>query len=60
MASGFIFQFENVCISCNRPCKLSFDKDNRLHAQGDAYSVYARHGEEIYEECGSFVIATVL
>ncbi|MDY6902989.1 MAG: hypothetical protein SWZ49_33690 [Cyanobacteriota bacterium] len=52
---GFIFQFENVCISCNRPCELSFDNNNLLHGEGepaikfsDAYSVYARHGEYIF------------
>lgn len=54
---GFIFQFEKVYISCNRPCKLSFDKNNRLHGEGepaikfhDGYSIYARHGEQIYEQ----------
>ncbi|BAY81799.1 hypothetical protein NIES267_12760 [Calothrix parasitica NIES-267] len=30
---GFIFQFEKVCICCNRPCRLSFDKNNLLHAE---------------------------
>jgi len=54
---GFIFQFENVCISCNRPYKLSFDTQNRLHAEGkpamkfrDGYSVYACHGEHYSEK----------
>ncbi|MEM7716548.1 MAG: DUF6745 domain-containing protein [Cyanobacteria bacterium P01_A01_bin.68] len=49
---GFIFQFEKVCICCNRPCRLSFDKNNLLHAERepaikfrDGYSVYACHGE---------------
>jgi len=49
--SGFIFQFEKVCIACDRPCKLSFDQENHLHAEGepamqfaDGYSVYACHG----------------
>ncbi|MEM6404186.1 MAG: hypothetical protein AAF757_28840, partial [Cyanobacteria bacterium P01_D01_bin.116] len=31
----FIFQFEKVCICCNRPCKLSFDSKNLLHAEGE-------------------------
>ncbi len=49
---GFIFQFEKVCISCDRPCKLSFDNKNLLHGEGepaiqfrDGFSVYACHGE---------------
>jgi hypothetical protein len=49
---GFIFQFENVCICCNRPCKLSFDNNKRLHGENepaiqfrDGFSVYACHGE---------------
>jgi hypothetical protein len=48
---GFIFLFEKVCIVCARPCKMSFDHENRLHAEGeptlqfpDGYSVYACHG----------------
>jgi hypothetical protein len=48
---GFIFQFEKVCIVCDRPCRLSFDEENMLHAEGesalqftDGYSVYACHG----------------
>lgn len=53
---GFIFQFEKVCIACDRPCKLSFDQENFLHAEGepamqfaDGYSVYACHGQYPYE-----------
>ncbi|AFY56703.1 hypothetical protein Riv7116_4274 [Rivularia sp. PCC 7116] len=55
---GFIFQFEKVCICCNRPCQLSFDNNNLLHAEEepaiqfrDGFSVYACHGEQIYQEC---------
>ncbi|MGB3650539.1 MAG: DUF6745 domain-containing protein, partial [Rivularia sp. (in: cyanobacteria)] len=54
---GFIFQFEKVCISCNRPSKLSFDTENRLHGEGepaiqfrDGYSVYAFHGKHPSDE----------
>ncbi|MEH1839447.1 MAG: DUF6745 domain-containing protein [Nostoc sp.] len=52
-----------VCIVCDRPCKLSFDEENMLHAEGepalqfpDDYSVYACHGrhpsqkQRYYEE----------
>ncbi|MGF1489021.1 MAG: hypothetical protein ACFBSE_18195 [Prochloraceae cyanobacterium] len=49
----FIFIFENVCIVCDRPCKLSFDRQNILHAEweyaakyADGYGVYAYHGGE--------------
>lgn len=48
---GLIFRFENVCIACDRPSSMSFDRENRLHAEGkpalqfpDGYSVYAYHG----------------
>ena len=54
---SFIFQFENVCICCNRPCKLSFDSENRLHGEGepaiqfrDGFSVYACHGKHPSDE----------
>lgn len=54
---GFIFQFEKVCIVCDHPCKLSFDQENMLHAEGepalqfaDGYSVYACHGRHPSEE----------
>lgn len=54
---GFVFQFEKVCLACDRPCKLSFDQDNLLHAEGepalqfaDGYSVYASHGRHPSEE----------
>ncbi len=50
---GFIFLFENVCIACDRPYKLSFDQQNSLHGEGkyalefiDGYGVYAYHGGE--------------
>ena len=53
---GFIFQFEKVCVVCERPCKLSFDQKNLLHADkepamqfADGYSVYACHGRNPFE-----------
>lgn len=49
---GFLLQYENVCIVCDRPSKLSFDAENLLHADeepalqfADGYSVYANHGK---------------
>jgi hypothetical protein len=54
---GLLFKYEKVCIACERPCKLSFDEENRLHADGepalkfpDGYSVYANHGQSLIEE----------
>lgn len=54
---GFLFQYENVCICCNRPSKLSFDAENLLHADGepallltDGYSVYAHHGRSPFND----------
>jgi hypothetical protein len=54
---GFIFLFENVCLVCDRPCKMSFDHENILHAEGepalifpDGYGVYAYHGYHPSEE----------
>jgi hypothetical protein len=55
--TGFIFQFEKVCIVCDRPSKLSFDSSNHLHAENepalqfaDGYSIYACHGRSPFEE----------
>lgn len=48
---GWIFPYENVCIVCNRPIKLSLDHEQRLHAEGepaiqfaDGFSVWAERG----------------
>lgn len=48
---GWIFAFENVCIVCSRPTKLSLDSESRLHAVGesaiefaDGYTIYAVDG----------------
>jgi hypothetical protein len=53
---GFTFLFENLCLICDRPTKLSFDDQGRLHAEGepaiefaDGFCVYAHHGELITE-----------
>ncbi|MBD1926532.1 hypothetical protein H6F74_09790 [Trichocoleus sp. FACHB-90] len=53
---GFLFLYEKVCIVCDRPCKLSFDEENLLHAEGepalqfvDGYSIYANHGRCLFE-----------
>ncbi|MBV6621923.1 MAG: hypothetical protein KI793_03045 [Rivularia sp. (in: Bacteria)] len=56
---GWIFPFEKICIVSERPVKLYFDNENRLHAEGkpamqfaDGYSVYAYHGTTLPEKYG--------
>lgn len=56
---GWIFPFENICIVCDRPSKISFDNQNRLHAEAepaiqftDGYSLYAYHGVTLPEKYG--------
>jgi hypothetical protein len=50
----WIFSFQETCLICDRPTKISFDSENRLHAEGepaiqfaDGFSVYAHHGKLI-------------
>lgn len=56
---GWIFPFENICLVCERPIKLSFDSEQRLHAEGepaiqfaDGYSLYSYHGVTLPEKYG--------
>ncbi|WP_414644155.1 DUF6745 domain-containing protein [Allocoleopsis sp.] len=56
---GWLFPFEKVCIVCDRPRILSFDNQERLHAEGspaiqfaDGWSVYAYHGVRLLEKYG--------
>ncbi|MCC5606998.1 hypothetical protein LC612_09420 [Nostoc sp. CHAB 5834] len=56
---GWISPFEKFCIVCDRPKKLSFDNQNRLHAEGepaieftDGYSLYSYHGVTLPEKYG--------
>ncbi|RCJ39553.1 hypothetical protein A6769_06930 [Nostoc punctiforme NIES-2108] len=56
---GWIFAGKNTCIVCDRPTKLSFDNENRLHAEGepaiefiDGYSLYSYHGVTLPEKYG--------
>lgn len=64
---GWILPFEKICILCVseappkevRPTKLSFDNENRLHAEGepaisfaDGYSLYSYHGVTLPEKYG--------
>lgn len=54
ISGGMFFLFEQLCLVCDRPTKISFDSKNRLHAEGetaiqfaDGFSVYAHHGKLI-------------
>jgi hypothetical protein len=56
---GWIFPFEKLAIICDRPTKISFDSQNRLHAEGepaiqfaDGYRLYSYHGETLPEKYG--------
>lgn len=56
---GWIIDYENICIVCDRPTKLSFDNENRLHAEAetaiefaDGFKGYAYHGVQLPEKYG--------
>ena len=56
---GWIAPFEKTCLVFDRPTKLSFDSENRFHAEGepaiefaDGYSVYAYNGVRLPEKYG--------
>lgn len=56
---GWIFPWKKTCFVCDRPSKLSFDNERRLHGEGtpaiqftDGFSVYAYHGVVIPEKYG--------
>lgn len=55
----WLLPYEKTCIVCDRPTKLSFDSENRLHAEGepaiqftDGYSLYSYHGITLPEKYG--------
>lgn len=54
---GCVFPFENTCIICDRPTKVSFDNEHRLHAEGepaiefaDGYRLYYYRGVSLPEQ----------
>lgn len=54
---GWLFLFEKACLVCDRPIKLSFDSEYRLHAEGepaiqfaDGYSMHYYHGVPLPEK----------
>ena len=57
---GWIYPFEKYCIVCERPIKLSFDRQDRLHAEGklaiqfaDGWGLYSYHGVTLPEKYGA-------
>ncbi len=57
---GWIYPFEKTCIVCERPIKLSFDSQERLHAEGklaiqfaDGWGLYSYHGVTLPEKYGA-------
>jgi len=56
---GWILPLEKIVIVCDRPIKLSFDDDYRLHAEAepaiqfaDGYSLYSHHGVTYLKNMG--------
>lgn len=56
---SMIFPYKETCLVCDRPRILSFDNQQRLHAEGapaiqfaDGFSVYAYHGVRLPEKYG--------
>ncbi len=56
---GWIFMFEKICYVCDRPIKLSLDREYNLHAEGgsaiefpDGYKLYSYHGVTLPEKYG--------
>ena len=57
---GWVFTYEKIAIVCDRPRILSFDNQQRLHAEGapaiqfaDGYSLYAYHGVTLPKKYGN-------
>ncbi len=59
VSCGWIYSYEKTCIVCDRPIKLSFDSQDRLHAEGkpaiqfaDGWGLYSYHGITLPEKYG--------
>ncbi|WP_332986587.1 DUF6745 domain-containing protein [Microcoleus sp. A6-D1] len=59
VSCGWIYSCEKTCIVCDRPLKLSFDSQDRLHAEGkpaiqfpDGWGLYSYHGVTLPEKYG--------
>ena len=44
---GWLISYKNICFICERPTRLSFDSQNRLHAEGEVAIEYA-DGFKVY------------
>lgn len=56
---GRIYAYKEACLVCDRPTKLSFNNQNRLHAEAepaiefaDGFKAYAHHGVHLPERYG--------
>lgn len=59
VSCGWIYSCEQTCLVCDRPLKLSFDSQDRLHAEGkpaiqfaDGWGLYSYHGVTLPEKYG--------
>jgi len=59
VSCGWIYSYEKTCIVCDRPLKLSFDSQDRLHAEGkpaiqfpDGWGLYSYHGVTLPKKYG--------
>ncbi|MCA1992394.1 MAG: hypothetical protein LDL41_10205, partial [Coleofasciculus sp. S288] len=57
---GWMFLFEKVALVCDRPIQLSFDRERRLHAEGepalqfaDGYCLYSYQGVTLPKKYGA-------
>ncbi|MGL5064276.1 MAG: DUF6745 domain-containing protein [Microcoleus sp.] len=60
VSCGWIYAYEKTCLVCDRPIKLSFDNQDRLHAEGkpaiqfaDGWGFYSHHGITLPEKYGA-------
>lgn len=61
---GWTVPLEKIVIVCDRPIKVSFDSENRLHAEeesaivfADSYSFYSYRGVTLPEEYGKLYLS---
>lgn len=56
---GIIYAYKKACLICDRPTKMCFDDQNRVHAEGEAaiefndgFKIYVHHGIRLPEKYG--------
>ncbi|HEY9851838.1 MAG TPA: hypothetical protein V6D28_20365 [Leptolyngbyaceae cyanobacterium] len=59
---SWTYPFEGICLACDRPSEISFDSQQKLHAEGkpalqfpDGYSIYSYHGVNLPEKYGKLL-----